>query len=75
MDLSLDLSILKLIDSGCHALGRRRFFNPEYLVVLLTGPISHTSTQYMDYVEIFNIHWICLLFILLILVGLSFLCV
>ena len=23
--------------------------------MLLTGPISHTSTQYMDFVEIFNI--------------------
>ena len=22
--------------------------------MLLTGPISHTSTQYMDFVEIFN---------------------
>ena len=23
--------------------------------MLLAGPISHTSTQYMDFVEIFNI--------------------
>ena len=23
--------------------------------MLLTGPISHTSTQYMDFVETFNI--------------------
>ena len=41
--------------------------------MLLTGPISHTSTQYMDFVDIFSIfsifHWICLLFITLILVG------
>ena len=29
--------------------------DPENLVVLLAGPISHTSTQYMDSVEIFNI--------------------
>ena len=25
------------------------------MVVLLAGPISHTSTRYMDFVEIFNI--------------------
>ena len=25
------------------------------MVKLLAGPISHTSTQYMDFVEIFNI--------------------
>ena len=24
-------------------------------MVLLAGPVSHTSTQYMDFVEIFNI--------------------
>ena len=35
--------------------------------MLLAGPISHTSTQYMSNFSIF--HWICLLFILLILVG------
>ena len=29
--------------------------NPEDLVVLLVGPISHTSFQYMDFVEIFNV--------------------
>ena len=29
--------------------------NLEHLVGLLAGPISHTSIQYMDYVEIFNI--------------------
>ena len=29
--------------------------NPEHLVVLLAGPISHTSTQYMDFVKIINI--------------------
>ena len=23
--------------------------------MLLTGPISHTGTQYMDFVEVFNI--------------------
>ena len=27
----------------------------EHLVVLLARPISHTGTQYMDFVEIFNI--------------------
>ena len=27
----------------------------EFLFVLLAGLISHTSTQYMDFVEIFNI--------------------
>ena len=29
--------------------------NPEHLVLLLAGPISHTSIQYMDFVEIFNV--------------------
>ena len=29
--------------------------NLEHLVVLLAGPISHTSTRCMDFVEIFNI--------------------
>ena len=38
-------------------------------VELLAGPISHTSTQYIDFVDIFTFHWICLPFILLILVG------
>ena len=49
----LDLSELKLIVScdGCHARGRRRILNPEHLVVLLAGPISHTSTQYTDFVD------------------------
>ena len=37
--------------------------------MLLAGPISHTSTQYMDFVKISIFHWICLLFILLILEG------
>ena len=57
MDLSLGLSILKLIAScdGCHAWGRRRLLNPEHMVVFLVGPISHTSTQSMDFVEIFRI--------------------
>ena len=31
--------------------GRRRLLNPERLVVLLAGPISHTSTQYIDFVD------------------------
>ena len=42
------------------------------MVVLLAGPISHTSIQYMDFVAIFTFSmfdWICLLFTLLILVG------
>ena len=53
----MNLSTLKLIASysRCHAGGRRGLLNPEHLVVLLAGPISHTSTQYMDFVEIFNI--------------------
>ena len=37
--------------------------------MLLAGPISHTSTQYIDFVDFFAFHWICLPFILLILVG------
>ena len=34
---------------------RQRLLNLEHLVVLLAGPISHTSTRCMDFVEIFNI--------------------
>ena len=30
---------------------------------------THTGTQYMDFVEVLIFHWICLPFILLILVG------
>ena len=37
--------------------------------MLLAGPISHTNIQYMDFVEISMFHWICLLLILLIFVG------
>ena len=37
--------------------------------MLLAGPISHTSTQYIDLVDYFIFHWICLPSILLILVG------
>ena len=55
--LSLCLSILRLIAGcdGCHARGRRRLLDPELLVVLLAGPVSHTSTQYKNFVGIFNI--------------------
>ena len=37
--------------------------------MLLAGPISHTSTQYIDFVDFFTFQWICLAIILLILVG------
>ena len=37
--------------------------------MLLAGPISHTSTQYTDFVDFFTFQWICLPIILLILVG------
>ena len=30
-------------------------FNAEHQVVLLAGPTSHTSIQYMDFVQIFNV--------------------
>ena len=30
-----------------------RLLNLEHLVVLLVGPISHTSIKYMDYIEMF----------------------
>ena len=48
---------------------QRTLTHPEHLVVLLAGPISHTSTQYIDFVDFFMFHWICLPSILLILVG------
>ena len=49
----MDLSKLKLIatSDGCHAWDRRRLLSPEHLVVLLAGPIFHTSTQYIDFVD------------------------
>ena len=37
--------------------------------MLLAGPIFHTNTQYIDFVDFFTFHWICLPFILLILVS------
>ena len=37
--------------------------------MLLAGPISHTSTQYIDFCRFFTFQWICLPIILLILVG------
>ena len=37
--------------------------------MLLAGPISHTSTQYIDFVDFSTFQWICLPIILLILVG------
>ena len=37
--------------------------------MLLAGPISHISTQYIDFVDFFIFHWICLPSILLILVS------
>ena len=61
----LELSILYLTVScdRCHAQGRRRLLNPEHLIVLLAGPVSHISIQYMDFVEIFyvsqNLFTIC----------------
>ena len=67
----MDLSELKLIAScnGCHASGRQRLLNPEHLVVLLDGPISHTSTQYIDFVDFLHFNGSVLPIILLILVG------
>ena len=37
--------------------------------MLLAGTNSHTSTQCMDFIGFFNISLTCLLFIMLILVG------
>ena len=53
----MNLSILYLIAScdWCRAWGRWCLLNLEHLVVLLAGPISHTSIQYMDFVDIFNV--------------------
>ena len=54
-----------------HAWGGRRLLNPEHLVLLLAGSISHTSIQYMDFVEIFSVSLdLCTVyFTFLILVG------
>ena len=37
--------------------------------MLLAGPLSHTSNQYRVSSKFSTFHWICLLFVLLILVG------
>ena len=37
--------------------------------MLLAGPISYTSIHHIDFVEISKFHWICLLLIWLVLVG------
>ena len=52
----MDSSLLELTPScdSCHAWDRT-LLNPEHLALLLAGPISDTSTQWMDFVEIFNI--------------------
>ena len=41
----LDCHFLSIDDScdGCHASGRQRLLNPEHLVALSNGPISHNS--------------------------------
>ena len=36
-------------------MGRQCLLNLEHLVVLLAAPISHTATQYIDFIEIFNV--------------------
>ena len=44
--------------------------------MLLAEPVSHTSIQHMDQLSKFPMfHWICFLFILLILVGIELLSV
>ena len=57
MDLSLGfvniLSDCWLLWVSC--MRQTTLLNPEHLVVLLAGPVSHTSIQYVDYVEISNI--------------------
>ena len=61
----LDLSKLKLIAScdRFHAWGRGRLLNLEHLVMLLAGPISHTSTQYTDLVDFLHFNGsVCQLF-------------
>ena len=56
MDLSLGFVFYSRAScERCPVSGRRRVLDPEHLVVLLAGPFSHTSTQYMDFVEVFNI--------------------
>ena len=41
--------------SCTHARCRRRLLNPDRLMVSLVGQVSHTSNQYMDFFETFNI--------------------
>ena len=44
--LECHFNTIVAVCDGCHALGRQRLLNSEYLVVLLAGPISHGSLQW-----------------------------
>ena len=50
--LSIDASC-----DGCHAGGRQRLLNPEHLVLLSAGPISHNSIHLLiittDFVSLY----------------------
>ena len=37
--------------------------------MLLAGPISNTGIQYLNFIEIFNFHWICAITYFVHLVG------
>ena len=55
-----DLLIFKLIArcAGCHVWGRRLLLNPEQLVVLSAGPISHTKVYSLGIGTLFYSIWI-----------------
>ena len=53
----------------CHTRGKWQLLNPEHLVMLLTGSVSHISIQCMEYIEIFNIPLDLSTIYLLVLVG------
>ena len=56
----------------CHAWGRWCLLSRGHLVALLAGPVSHTSIQYMNYVEIFNFSMDLSVIYLLVLVSVEF---
>ena len=62
------------MDSFLKKTGKKSFQAFEVLevpMILLAGPVSHTSTQYKDFVEIFNISLDFSTIFLLTLVGIE----
>ena len=49
--ICLNLNLLRAVTGVMHEADDAYSIRSRYLVVLLAGPISHTSTQYIDFVD------------------------